>query len=414
MHRASYWKTTATALAGMVLSLSALLWLSSATMPAAAAATGYLLTTTALAATLLVASGGLVCLLRDARETSGKRDLVVSHANWVPGRGTAPFAIRFLLGSKLRPGDFVQVKTREQIAATLDASGTLDGLPFMAEMHAYCGGIFRVHRRVDKINDMRSKTGLRRMHDAVTLSEVRCSGAGHDGCDAECQILWKDSWLRKVPAGEVSVPPRNLADSPGVRAAAAPPGRPREYVCQMTQLWEASRPMSPFDLRQDLRPVLLGNIGVQGWVVASLTRIFNRVQEFRGGVPYPFIPESQVKGRTPTADLGLQVGEVVIVRSKAEIARTLVSGRNRGLWFDRDMVRYCGQPAVVRKRVKRIIHEASKKMVEMKTPCVMLENVAATGEFLRLCPQHDYIFWREVWLKRPEGDRQQSLNGDSS
>jgi hypothetical protein len=33
---------------------------------------------------------------------------------------------------------------------------------------------------------------------------------------------------------------------------------------------------------------------------------------------------------------------------------------------------------------------------------VTLEKVIATGEFLRLCPQHEYIFWRETWLKRDE------------
>jgi hypothetical protein len=38
-------------------------------------------------------------------------------------------------------------------------------------------------------------------------------------------------------------------------------------------------------------------------------------------------------------------------------------------------------------------------MVVMKTPCVILDNVVATGEFLRLCPQHEYIFWREIWLR---------------
>jgi len=41
-------------------------------------------------------------------------------------------------------------------------------------------------------------------------------------------------------------------------------------------------------------------------------------------------------------------------------------------------------------------------MAIMKTPCLMLEDVIATGEFLRLCPQHEYIFWREIWLQRAE------------
>jgi len=407
VHRGSYWKTTAVGLAGVALGLSALLGLRSSTMPPAALAAAYLFAAAVIVASLLVASGGFVCLLRDSRETSGKQDLVVSSANRVPGQGSG-FNLRFLLGRTLRPGDIVQVRTKEEIAATLDASGEVEGLPFMAEMEAYCGKVFRVHRRVDKINDMRNKTGLRRMHNAVTLTEVRCSGSLHGGCDAECQIIWKDAWLKRMPARQ-TLPDQRPVDPPRDRAG-SPPGKVHEYVCQMTQLWEASHPMSRFDFRQDLRPLLSGNIGFRGWLIANLTRIFNRVQRLRGGIPYPFIPESQVKGRTPTGSLDLRAREVVVVRSKEEIAQTLLAGKNRGLWFDREMVRYCGQPAVVRKRVNRVIHEASKKMVEMKTPCVMLENVIATGEHLRLCPQHDYIFWREIWLKRPEGSRPERLN----
>ena len=30
---------------------------------------------------------------------------------------------------------------------------------------------------------------------------------------------------------------------------------------------------------------------------------------------------------------------------------------------------------------------------------VVLRDVVATGEFLRLCPQHEQIFWREAWLR---------------
>jgi len=116
------------------------------------------------------------------------------------------------------------------------------------------------------------------------------------------------------------------------------------------------------------------------------------------------MPEAKVAGETPVANAGLKAKETVVIRSKNDIAQTLVKNRNRGLWFDPEMVRFCGQSAVVRKRVDRIIHEATRRMVVMKTPCVVLENVIATGEFLRLCPQHEHIFWREIWLKRPGQD----------
>src|SRR5256885_13121004 len=108
--------------------------------------------------------------------------------------------LRFLLGSAPRPGDLVEVRTWAEIERTLDASGTLDGLPFMPEMRAFSGRTFRVHRRVDKINDMRHKTGLRRMLRALTLTDARCSGAHHGGCQAECQTLREDAGLNRGAA----------------------------------------------------------------------------------------------------------------------------------------------------------------------------------------------------------------------
>ena len=91
-------------------------------------------------------------------------------------------------------------------------------------------------------------------------------------------------------------------------------------------------------------------------------------------------------------------GDPVVVRSKHEIAATLRESRHRGLWFDREMIRFCGRPAVVHERVDRIIHEATGRMVVLRTPCLTLESVVATGEFLRLCPQHEYPLWHEAWL----------------
>jgi hypothetical protein len=356
---------------------------------------------------LLVTAGGLVSLWRDGREASTKPDVFTHYANAVPTVGlVSRLGFRFLLGKRSRPGDFVQIKTRREIDQTLDAAGALGGLPFMTEMDGFCGKILRVHRRVDKINDMRNKTGLRRMHDAVTLSDVRCAGSHHGGCQAECQILWKDAWLRRVPSAQADASWLSHERSPGHSPQRNVPGDDSQtYHCQMTSLWEASRSMSSFDFRQDLRPLFSGNIAVRGYLIAILTRIFNLAQRLRDGARYPFMLPTESKGVSPYADLRLKADESVVVRSKEEIARTLVNSRNRGLWFDREMIRFCGQPATVRRRVDRIIHEATGKMVVMKTPCVVLEEVTATGEFLRMCPQHEYIFWREAWLSRSQPDQ---------
>jgi hypothetical protein len=68
------------------------------------------------------------------------------------------------------------------------------------------------------------------------------------------------------------------------------------------------------------------------------------------------------------------------------------------------MLKYAGQQFRVSARVEQIIDDATGKMVRMKSPCIILEGVDNSGEFLRFSAQHDYVFWREAWLKRPEAD----------
>ena len=55
--------------------------------------------------------------------------------------------------SRLRAGDWVQVRTKEEILATLDANGRLEELPFMPEMLPYCGKRMRVGKRAHKTCD---------------------------------------------------------------------------------------------------------------------------------------------------------------------------------------------------------------------------------------------------------------------
>jgi len=413
-HRASYWKTTAISFAAASLCLAGLAWALSSGLPRVPVGLIGFLLGAGFVTCLLLTCGGLVCLWRDAREAAGKEDLLAGYATRLPTRGLlSRLGFRYMQGSRLRPGDLVQVRPRHEIEATLDARQTMAGLPFMAEMEPFCGGVFQVHRRVGHINDMRNKTGLRRMQDGVTLTGIRCSGSAHDGCQAECQILWKDAWLRRLP----DRPRVNATQRPDAPAAVAgqrgdPETGDRTYFCQMTALWEASQPMSPIDVKQHFRPWLYGNIDAARFLIALLTDIFNFVQRLRGGAGYPHMPHYPTKGQTPAADQHFDAGDAVVVRSKDEIARTLVNGRNKGLWFDRDMIRFCGRPAIVRRRVDRIIHEATGKMVVMKTPCLALEGVTATGEFLQLCPQHEYIFWRDIWLARSPMDKRTVIASD--
>src|SRR5262245_31995892 len=95
----------------------------------------------------------------------------------------------------LRAGEWVEVRSVEEILATLDDQQCLDGLPFMPEMLPYCGKRFRVYKSAHKTCDTIQTFAIRRMDDAVHLDNLRCDGGAHGGCQAGCLLFWKDAWL---------------------------------------------------------------------------------------------------------------------------------------------------------------------------------------------------------------------------
>src|SRR6516225_3074227 len=99
--------------------------------------------------------------------------------------------------SNLKVGDWVEIRSKEEILQTLDSKGQLDGMPFMPEMFAFCGQRLRVYKRAHKTCDTVFPVRSRRVHRAVHL-ETRCDGAAHGGCQAECLIFWKEAWLKPV------------------------------------------------------------------------------------------------------------------------------------------------------------------------------------------------------------------------
>src|SRR2546428_803488 len=78
---------------------------------------------------------------------------------------------------RLRPGEWVEVRSREDILATLAPDATLDGLPFMPEMLRFCGQRFQVHKRADKTCDSVDKTGGLRLRHTVHLQGLRCDAS---------------------------------------------------------------------------------------------------------------------------------------------------------------------------------------------------------------------------------------------
>jgi hypothetical protein len=372
---------------------------------------------------LLVAAGGVLAILRHSSRERGEPDLFIalnsprSEAVLLDRAGCGRASLfsriaRWLRAPRPRVGDAVRIRSLEEIAATLDEKGCLDGLPFMPEMAKYCGRTGIVFRSVDKIYDYGGRKDMRRMKDAVLIAGLRCDATAHDGCQARCYLLWKTAWITAVEApvratgrstqhdGNVGANGRSASRAPAPAFAKQGDGTDKRYICQFTELARASSRMSPWDFRQDLRPLIAGNVTIAAFGVAILTRLFNIAQSVRGGIGFP------ARERTSSAvpmrtDLNLQPGELVRVRDPERIFETLDSvGKNRGLWFDADMLKRTKQHHKVLARVERIIDDASGRMLQMKTPCIILDGVDCSGEFMNFSPQHDFPFWREAWLER--------------
>jgi len=98
---------------------------------------------------------------------------------------------------KLKPGEWVEVKTEQEILSTLDENRRYKGLYFMGGMREYCGKRYKVYNRVERIL-LESNQELRKMKNTVLLEGVMCNGQVWYGCDRSCFYYWREAWLRRV------------------------------------------------------------------------------------------------------------------------------------------------------------------------------------------------------------------------
>jgi hypothetical protein len=334
-----------------------------------------------------------------------------------------------------RVDDWVEVRSKEEILATLDAKGQLEGLPFMPQMFQYCGQRFRIYKRAHKTCDTVNDFTGRKMNQAVHLQGIRCDGQAYGGCQAACLIFWKEAWLKKAsePGSSESEKEERSTSNSGCREQDVWKGTKKPesansadpaYVCQATQVPAATKPLSPWEVGQYVEDFSSGNVKIGtmlcGFIymayhklitsgVVGLARplrwLYDTFQRLRGGIPYPrkggTVPASV---KTPTAELNLQPGEWVRVKSYDQILSTLdATNKNRGLFFDAEMVPYCGHSFRVLQRVKRIVNEKTGKITEFKNACIMLEGVVCGSRYSEcrlFCPRSIYSYWREIWLER--------------
>ena len=338
--------------------------------------------------------------------------------------------------SQLKVGDWVEVRSKEEILRTLDKDGCLDGMPFMPEMFSFCGRSFQVYKRAHKTCDTVFPVRGRRVDHSVHL-ETRCNGSAHGGCQATCLLFWKDAWLKPIgnsASGQMltsdtakQTSDRGCSESVVFERTQRIDSDKCEriYSCQATQLPYATRHLEWWDIRQYVEDVLSGNVSLWqlfcGFVYFAYYNLsiagiglgramrwsYDHFYPLWGGAPFPRRHGSIPHGRsTPTAELDLQPGELVRIKPYKEILATLdTRDRNRGLYFDAEEVPYCGGDYRVLKRVTKIINEKTGRMLEFKTPCLILEDVICRSRYseCRLaCPRSIYSYWREVWLERVE------------
>ena len=349
--------------------------------------------------------------------------------------------------SRFRAGDLVVVRSKEEILATLDQDGCIGGMPFMPEMLQYCGQGFRVSAVAHKTCEVAHKTYKgRRLQAMVHLAGLRCDGSAHGGCEADCNLFWKDEWLKPAggrqgssgapaPDGAKTAHASGCTESQLLSAtclssSGSGDGQESRYSCQATKLYEATEPLAAWDPRQYAFDVLTRNHS-PGRVLRVVWLALLRELLSRVPLGYRFFKffndrmhlslagrtSPDLRGRiergapTPTGRLDLRPGENVRIKSQTEIEQTLdEAGKNRGLGFDQnEMTPYCGRVFKVRSRVNRIIDEQTGKMLQMKQPCIILEDVVCKGEYSRCrlnCPRAIPAYWREIWLERVTDDQQ--------
>ena len=202
----------------------------------------------------------------------------------------------------------------------------------------------------------------RRLNAAVHLAGLRCDGSAHGGCQADCNLFWKDVWLKPAEGRPAPAAPRPTEDPNGLGpgctesqllagtvVASATEGEEGKlepsYSCQATRLYGATEPLPAWDLRQYFFDVATRNRSgprvIRGLWLASLRELVRRtpfgyrlLRSFTEGMYQLVAGRSlpEVNGRikrgcaTPTGRLHLRPGELVRIKSLEEIEATLNEG----------------------------------------------------------------------------------------
>ena len=315
----------------------------------------------------------------------------------MPAETTSPENVTPKLAQRFRVGDRVQVANAEQILSTLDANCRFEGLPFMPQMVPCCAQELTVTRWVNNVcYPVDGGADYGNLTNSVLLNVDRCDGSYYGGCQMACPLIWKTEWLRprtnqtemidSLNAPEAVQQLKTLAAANALNSGLA--------SCQATQLHQITHKRNRLNIGQYVDEVNLNRVSVTALATSFCSGMLGRVTGSN-----QFVVGTQK--RTPISDLQLTPGDMVTVRSETDIIRTLdAQGKNRGLWFDPVMLRYCGQKLKVTERITILVDETSGQIRQLKVPSVVLEDLHCDPSARRFCSRLLHLFWREAWLER--------------
>jgi hypothetical protein len=151
------------------------------------------------------------------------RALTISLFNQIPRRIKGP-AYPLLAGTlegtpsgtlDLQPGELVQVRNKEEIMATLNRYNRNRGMLFDGEMIPYCGGIYRVLRRVHHIIDEKTGRMLAMKSPCIVLEGVVCKSDFHRLCPRAIYPYWRENWLKRANQAPAAQQADQVAESCG-------------------------------------------------------------------------------------------------------------------------------------------------------------------------------------------------------
>ena len=103
--------------------------------------------------------------------------------------------------TNLQVGEWVEVKSPEEIDATINTDGMNRGMRYDMEMRKYSGERYRVQMRVDRLISEQTGKMTQIKNPCIQLEHVYCRAQCTDrrlGCPRASNTYWREIWLRRV------------------------------------------------------------------------------------------------------------------------------------------------------------------------------------------------------------------------